>query len=114
MEYDLIDQGAVSIQPNDDGTYIIEGVLVGKKYTKRYFKWTGNIEPRNYVPEETPNSTLKQDMTGLTFDQGQLQDKGDYFYRMDETYRCLLIYLADESVDMSSYRPAGDGAVLRL
>ena len=114
MDYDLIDEGAVSIQPNGDGTYIIEGVLVGKKYTKRYFKWTGNIEPRNYVPEETPNSTLKQDMTGLTFDQGQLQDKGDYFYRMDESYRCLLIYLGDESVDMSASRPAGDGAVLRL
>ena len=114
MDYDLIDEGAVSIQPNDDGTYIIEGVLVGKKYTKRYFKWTGNIKPRNYVPEETPNSTLKQDMTGLTFDQGQLQDKGDYFYRMDESYRCLLIYLGDKSVDMSASRPAGDGAVLRL
>ncbi len=114
MDYDLIDEGAISIRSNDDGTYIIEGVLVGKKYTKRYFKWTGNIDPRNYVPEETPNSTLKQDMTGLTFDQGQLQDKGDYFYRMDESYRCLLIYLGDESVDMSASRPAGDGAVLRL
>ena len=114
MDYDLIDEGAVSISLNDDGTYTIEGVLVGKKYTKRYFKWTGDIEPRNYVPEETPNSTLKQDMTGLTFDQGQLQDKGDYFYRMDETYRCLLIYLGDESVDMSGSRPAGNGAVLRL
>ena len=114
MDYDLIDEGAISISSNDDGTYTIEGVLVGKKYTKRYFKWTGNIDPRNYVPEETPNSTLKQDMTGLTFDQGQLQDKGDYFYRMDESYRCLLIYLGDESVDMSASRPAGDGAVLRL
>ena len=114
MDYDLIDEGAISIKSNDDGTFTIEGVLVGKKYTKRYFKWTGNIEPRNYVPEETPNSTLTQDMTGLTFDQGQLQDKGDYFYRMDESYRCLLIYLGDESVDMSASRPAGDGAVLRL
>ena len=114
MDYDLIDEGAVSIKSNHDGTFTIEGVLVGKKYTKRYFKWTGDIDPRNYVPEETPNSTLKQDMTGLTFDQGQLQDKGDYFYRMDETYRCLLIYLGDESVDMSASRPAGEGAVLRL
>ena len=114
MDYDLIDEGAVSIKSNHDGTFTIEGVLVGKKYTKRYFKWTGDINPRNYVPEETPNSTLKQDMTGLTFDQGQLQDKGDYFYRMDETYRCLLIYLGDESVDMSASRPAGEGAVLRL
>ena len=114
MDYDLIDEGAVSIKSNSDGTFTIEGVIVGKKYTKRYFKWTGDVEPRNYVPEETPNSTLKQDMTGLAFDQGQLQDKGDYFYRMDETYRCLLIYLGDESVDMSGSRPSGDGAVLRL
>ena len=114
MDYDLIDEGAVSIKSNNDGTFTIEGVLVGKKYTKRYFRWTGDIDPRNYVPEETPNSTLKQDMTGLAFDQGQLQDKGDYFYRMDETYRCLLIYLGDESVDMSGSRPSGDGAVLRL
>ena len=114
MDYDLIDEGAVSVQPNGDGTYNIEGVLVGKKYTKRYFKWTGDIQPRDAVPEETPNSTLKEDLTGLSFVQGQLQDKGDYFYRMDETYRCLLIYLADGSVDLSSYRPSGDGAVLRL
>lgn len=114
MDYDLIDEGAVSINANDDGTFTIEGVLVGKKYTKRYFNWTGKVEPRNYVPEETPNSTLKQDLTHLTFDQGQLQDKGDYFYRMDESYRCLLVYLGDESVDMSASRPAGNGAVLRL
>ena len=28
MDYDLIDEGAISIQPNDDGTFTIEGVLV--------------------------------------------------------------------------------------
>lgn len=114
MDYDLIDEGAINIVSKEDGTYTIEGVLVGKKYTKRYFKWTGHIEPRDAVPEEIPNSTLKGDLTGLTFSQGQLQDKGDYFYRMDETYRCLLIYLGDESVEMSGSRPSGDGAVLRL
>ena len=58
MDYDLIDEGAVSIKSNSDGTFTIEGVIVGKKYTKRYFKWTGDVEPRNYVPEHTPNSTL--------------------------------------------------------
>lgn len=114
MDYDLIDEGALSIQPNDDGTYTIEGVLVGKRYTKRYFTWTGLVEPRNNVPEETPNSTLKYDLAGISFAQCQLQDKGDSFYLMDESYRCLLLYLAEESVDMSSYRPAGNGGVLRL
>ena len=114
MDYDLIDEGSVSIQPNGGGTFTVEGVLVGKKYTKRYFTWTGVPEPRNNVPEETPNSTLKYDLVRVSFAQCQLQDKGDCFYLKDETYRCLLLYLAEESVDMSSYRPAGDDAVLRL
>lgn len=114
MDYDLIDEGAISIVSEEDGTYTIEGVLVGKKYTKRYFRWTGHVEPRDAVPEEIPNSTLASDLEGISFSQSQLQDKKDYFYLMDESYRCLLLYLADPSVDMSSSRPAGDGAVLRL
>ena len=114
MDYDLIDEGAISIVSEEDGTYTIEGVLVGKKYTKRYFRWTGHVEPRGAVPEEIPNSTLATDLEGISFSQSQLQDKKDYFYLMDESYRCLLLYLADPSVDMSSSRPAGDGAVLRL
>lgn len=113
MEYDPIDEGVVVIT-EEDGSFAIEGILVGKKYTKRYFRWMGSVEPRNNVPEETPNSTLKYDLTGLSFSQAQIQDKGDSFYLMDESYRCLLLYLADENVDMSSYRPAGDGHVLRL
>lgn len=114
MDYDLLDEGVIMITGNDDGTHGIEGVLVGKKYTKRYFKWTGVIEPKNNVPEETPNSTLKHDLTGLFFTQWKVQDKGDNFYLMDQSYRCLLLYLADENVDMSPARPAGDGHVLRL
>ena len=114
MEYDLIDEGVISITGGEDGLFDIEGILVGKKYTKRHFKWTGAIEPENNVPEEIPNSTLTHDLAGLTFAQVQLQDKGDSFYLMDQSYRCLLLYLADESVDMSSYRPAGNGQVLRL
>ena len=114
MDYDLIDEGALKISQDSDGQYHIEGILVGKKYTKRYFKWSGNIDPRVNVPEEIPNSTLASDLEGVSFSQSQLQDKKDYFYLMDESYRCLLLYLADPSVDLSASRPAGDGAVLRL
>lgn len=114
MDYDLIDEGVVQVLKNEDGTFTVEGILVGTKYTKRYFTWTGTVEPRTNVQEEVPNSTLRHDLTDLTFVQGQLQDRGDCFYLMDQSYRCLLLYLADEGVDMSSYRPAGDGAVLRL
>lgn len=114
MDYDLIDEGALKISKGEDGQYHIEGVMVGKKYTKRYFKWSGEIDPRVNVPEEIPNSTLTSDLEDISFTQSQLQDKKDYFYLMDESYRCLLLYLADPSVDMSASRPAGDGAVLRL
>lgn len=114
MDYDLIDEGAINIVKGNDGTFSIEGILVGGKYTKRYFRWSGPIDPIVNVPEEVPNSTLKYDLDGISFSQSQLQDKGDSFYLMDQSYRCLLLYLAEESVDMSSYRPAGDGAVLRL
>lgn len=114
MDYDLVDEGALKISKDSDGQYHIEGVLVGNKYTKRYFKWSGDIEPRVNVPEEIPDSTLDSDLEGVSFSQSQLQDKKDYFYLMDESYRCLLLYLADPSVDMSASRPAGDGAVLRL
>lgn len=114
MDYDMLDEGGIMIEENPDGTFVISGVLVGKKYTKRYFTWTGSIEPENYVPEEIPNSTLKHDITGAVFAKGQLQDKGDSFYLMDQSYRCFLIYLVDESVDITSYRPSGSGFVLRM
>ena len=114
MDYDLIDEGAVHIAEGADGIFSIEGVLVGKKYTKRYFKWSGTIDPKVNVPEEIPNSTLTQDLTDLSFTQAQLQDKRDYFYLGDESYRCLLLYLGEDGVDMSGSRPAGNGAVLRL
>ena len=114
MDYDLLDEGVVSVEKGKDGQFHIEGVLVGGKFTKRYFNWSGTIDPKVNVPEETSNSTLKQDLKDVSFARSQLQDKGDYFYLKDETYRCLLLYLGEESVDMSSYRPAGSGAVLRL
>ncbi len=114
MDYDLLDEGSLTIDSNANGTFTIAGILVGKKFTKRYFTWTGTIEPRNNVPEEIPNSTLRTDLTGLSFAKGQLQDKGDYFYLKDESYRCLLLFLVDETVDISLNRPAGTGFVLRL
>lgn len=113
MDYDLIDEGFVEIKQNDDGTFTISGTLVGNKYTKRNFIWTGMMEPKDNAPQEIPNSTLKHDIEEPGFTKGQLQDKGDSFYLQDESYRCLLLYLAEETVDLSMNRPAGSGAVLR-
>lgn len=114
MDPDLLDEGVVKIVKEKDGSYSLEGIMVGKKYTKRYFRWSGDPEVRDEVIEEVPNSTLDADLADLSFAQGQLQDKGDSFYLMDNSCRCLLLYLAEDGVDLTSYRPAGDGAVLRL
>lgn len=114
MYHDLLDEGGLDITANKDGTFTIEGVLVGRKYTKRYFTWTGDIIPEDNVPEENTNSTLKRDLKDLSFTKGQLQDKGDYFYLKDQSYRCFLLYLVDDTVDISLNRPTGTGAVLRL
>lgn len=114
MDYDLLDEGVISISANDDGTYSIEGILVGKKYTKRYFQWTGEAEPKNNVPVSIPNSTLDHDLTNLDFTTAKIVDKGDSFYLKDESYRCILLFLGDETLDMTYDRPSGSGRVLRL
>lgn len=114
MDYDLLDEGNLTVEINSDGTFTIEGVLVGKKYIKRYFTCAGEAEVRSNVTEEIPNSTLKADYTGLTFSKGLLQDKKDYFYLQDESYRCLLLFLVTDGVSFSYGKPAETGAVLRL
>lgn len=114
IDYDLIDEGVVRITGNDDGTYSFEGILVGSKYTKRYFKWTGNVEPRNNVPEEIPNSTLRTGITNLSFAKGRLIDKGDCFFLGDQSYRCLLLFLVDETAEFPFDRPTGTSRVLRI
>lgn len=114
MDYDLIDEGAVSIVSEGEGIYSISGIVVGKKYTKRYFKWTGTVQARNNVRQETPNSTLRQDIINPSFTKGFLQDKGDSFYLGDESYRCVILYLGENEVEMTSGRPSGNGAVLRI
>lgn len=114
LYYDYIDEGVLKITHNNDGTYSIDGIMVGSKYTKRYISWTGQAEAETNVPEVTPNSTLKADLTDLSFTRGQLQDKGDYFYLKDESYRCLLLFLVNEGADLQYNRPGGTSTVLRL
>ena len=114
MEIDLIDDGVVNIKANGDGTYTVEGTLVGKKCIKRIFSWSGEIEPTSRVEPAIPNSTLTSDLTLNNLTQGVVEDRGDYFYLKDESYRDYLIFLAEESVNLSTGRPQGSGDVLRL
>ncbi|MBQ8272481.1 MAG: hypothetical protein IJZ09_05710 [Tidjanibacter sp.] len=115
MDVDLLDDGAIAITRNTDGTFTIEGVMVGKKCRKRYFEWSGNIEPTSYVEPETPNSTLTSNMNLTTLSKMQLQDKGDCFYRMDESYRCLLLFVVEDGITFNQWgKPEGNGKMLRL
>lgn len=114
MDYDLLDEGAVVISENEDGSCTIEGILVGKKFTKRYFTWTGEVKPRNNVPEEIPNSTLRTNLTDLSFTKGLMIDKGDIFFLGNETYRCFRLFLVDDGAEFPFDRPTGTTRVLRL
>ncbi|MBQ8307299.1 MAG: hypothetical protein IJX56_00680, partial [Alistipes sp.] len=63
---DLLDDGAVEIRAQEDGTFLIEGILVGKQCRKRRFRWQGPLEPLSWVEPTTPNSTLVSDLTLTT------------------------------------------------
>ena len=114
MDIDLLDDGAIEIVANEDGTFSFEGVMVGKKCKKRYFEWHGVVEPTSYVVPEVPNSSLSEDLTLTTLSQMQIQDKGDSFYVKDESYRCYLVFLTEEGVEFSWGKPVGSGKVVRL
>ena len=114
MDIDLIDDGKVVIVENADGTLTIKGTLVGKQCRKRNFEWTGNVEPKSQVVERVPNSLLTSDLQLTNLTKAHIQDKGDSFYLGNESYRNLLIFLAEDSISFEWGNPKGSGNVLRL
>lgn len=114
MDVDLLDDGKLQIVANADGSYTIEGVLVGKQCRKRSFRWQGSIEPKSSVEPTVENSTLTSDIQLANLTKAQLQDRGDCFYLGDESYRDFLIFLAEDSISFEWGKPVGSGDVLRL
>lgn len=118
FDADLLREGTFSIADNGDGTFTVDGILVGHSYLKRYFTYTGEFDPVNRAGESTtpnvPNSNLTGDieLAGLT--KSRLIDRGDYFFLGDESYRLFLLYIAEPSVDLSGDWPSGEGRLLRL
>lgn len=113
MDVDLIDDGAIEIGGAGED-FVIEGILVGPKCIKNRFIWNGKLEPTSYVEPEIPNSTITENLSLKTLTQMQIQDKGDYFALRDESYREIVVFLGEEGVDFTSYKPAGTGELLRL
>ncbi len=114
MNIDLLDDGKLEIVNNADGTTTIRGSLVGKQCRKRNFVWRGVVEAKSEVKQEVPNSTIKSDIQLENLTQALMQDKGDNFYLRDESYRDILIFLAEESISFEWGKPVGTGEVLRL
>lgn len=114
MEVDLLDDGMIEVKSNGDGTYTIEGILVGKKCAKRIFTWSGEITPSSRVEPELSNSTIKGNLTLNNLTKCVLEDRGDYFFLGDSSCRDFMIFLGDDGIDLSTGRPQGTGDVLRL
>ena len=114
MEADLIDDGIINIIRFADGSCRIEGTVVGKQCRKRNFKWEGVMEPRSEVVQKVPNSTITSSLNLTSFTQALFRDKVDSFYLGDESYRTILIFLAEENIYFDWGNPKGTGEILRI
>lgn len=120
FDADLIREGDFTITDNGDGTWTIDGILVGRQYTKRYFTYTGTFEPVDNSDQgggqEIPNSNLTGDigLNEYSLVNARLLDKGDFFFTGAGNYRLFLLYLAEAGVDISEDYPSGTGRLLHL
>ena len=114
IEYDLLDEGDFEIVKGDNDTLIIRGYLAGNKFKKRYIDWKGVPELKDEAPEEILSSTLSRDFENVSFAKAQLRDEGDIMDPYNPSVKYLRLFLADESLDLTSSKPKGDGALLRM
>lgn len=122
MESDLLREGEFSITDNGDGTYTVDGILVGTDYLKRYFSYTGGLTVKDNAGGnpgvQVPNSNLVADvdLSAISFTKANLADNGDYFFLGDESYRIFVLYIAEEGVELPDVadRPKGKGKLMRI
>ena len=118
FEPDLLREGSFTVLDNGDGTFTVEGIMVGTEYVERYFSYTGKFEPVDRAEggqgTDVPNTNLTEDvlLEGLT--EARLIDKGDYFFTGEGNYRLFLLYIAEPGVDLSQDWPSGTGRLLHL
>lgn len=117
FDADLLRGGYCRIADNGDGTYTISGIMVGTKFIKRYFTYTGTIDPvdrSDGKQELLPNTNLTGDIALEGLAKARLQDMGDYYFLQDQSYRLFRLMVADEGVDISQTNASGEGRYLKL
>lgn len=114
FEADLLREGVCSIRKEADDRYTVEGILVGTAYMKRYFSYTGPLEPTSRVEPNVPNTTLTEELSLTELRRARLIDKGDNFALGDGSYRNFLLYLSEETIDLTGSAPQGSGDLLRI
>lgn len=122
-EADLLREGSFTITDNGDGSWTIEGVLVGTDYEKRYVHYTGPLDPVDRSgsgPDESvPNSTLTADLeiAGTSLTKAKILDYGPSYgipSDLKQPYKKFVLFMAEETVDLTADWPAGTGRLLRV
>lgn len=134
FEPDYLREGTFTISDNGDGTFTIEGTLVGTDYLKRYVYYSGPFSPvdRHADGEEpvSSNSTLEDDVVldGSLLTKASIIDYGASYTAGEigaEPYRKFVLYLAEDGVELTYMNsilgredclewPSGNGRLLRL
>lgn len=114
---DLLNVGKFSIKKNADGTYAISGWAAGDSSRKRHFTYSGELKTtdRHTVIEQTPNSTITEDLSLTTLSKARLQDKGNSYYLDEEDkVRVFSLILADDGINLDTSWPKGSGSFLKI
>lgn len=114
---DLLDEGAFEVEVAGDGSYTVAGCVVGDKFMKRNFIFSGKLtaaDRRGDVPGPKPdNTTLAGDLVLDYFTQARLRDLGQPIPTGDESYRAFELILADDAADLDMEWPS-KGRMLKV
>lgn len=123
-EPDLLREGYCRVQLNADNTYTVSGIMVGTRFLKRIFTYTGALEAIDRSEEsETGDSTLKADLEINGLKQARLKDTGNpYYLPADDgsgkpnatSYRAFQLLLAENGIAIDDLDRADSGKVLQM
>lgn len=114
MQVDLVSEGEFSIVDDGNGTYTIQGCLIGEKCIKRNFLWQGKIRPQDKTEQTRPNSTLHGNLLLDNLYQGAIHDLGYEYRGVEVVAKRVLLYTASMGITFENGEPLGSGDVMRF